>query len=229
MEQQDIKPTDWARILVGEVPGTFYIELVIRAIVVYLLLLVSMRLIGKRMSSQLGRTEMAALVSLAAAIGVPLQAPDRGLLPAVVIAIVVVFVARWVAALTYKNQSFERYFQGNISILVKDSVLDLKTMKRVRLTRERLVSQMRSGGVKQLGTVKRFYMEANGSFTLIEEPQPKPGLSILPHWDEEFNSRFKKSDELMVCQTCGFTQKKPFNINSACPHCNGCNWTEAVE
>ncbi|QJD96851.1 DUF421 domain-containing protein [Mucilaginibacter robiniae] len=229
MQTEDVKLTDWARILVGDVPYSFYIELIIRAAFVYLLLIVSMRLIGKRMSSQIGRTEMAALVSLAAAIGVPLQAPDRGLLPAVAIAIVVVFTERWIAARAYKSQNFEKFIQGNIDVLVKDSVMDLKNMKKVRLTRERLVSQLRSNGIKQLGEVKRFYMEANGSFTLIQEETPKPGLSIIPHWDEDFNNRFKKTGEKMVCQTCGLTQKKSDDDKQQCPQCGDCKWTDAVE
>ncbi|MBS7564061.1 DUF421 domain-containing protein [Mucilaginibacter sp. Bleaf8] len=226
---QQIKITDWQRILLGDVPAGFYIELVIRALIVYLILTVAMRLLGKRMSSQMGRNDMTALVSLAAAIGVPLQAPDRGILAAVIIAIVVVYIGRWVAAKTFKSQSFEKTSEGNIDIIIKDAVLDLGNMKRVRLTRERLVAQLRSSSIKHTGQVKRLYMEANGNFTLIKEENPKPGLSVLPRWDKDFNAEFKKSDELLVCQTCGLTQKKPFDENTPCPNCGDKVWTAAVE
>lgn len=229
MQTQDIHLTDWARILVGAVPGSFYIELIIRAVIFFILLLISMRLMGKRMSSQIGRNQLAAMASLAAAIGVPLQAPDRGVLPAFVIAFVVIAVERWIANRTYHSQSFEKIAQGNIGILVKDAVMDLESMKKVRITRERLVAQLRTEGIKQLGKVKRFYMEANGNFTLIEEPESKPGLSIIPRWDKDFNARFKKSDDLAVCQTCGTTQKKPVNADAKCPNCGDCTWTDAVE
>ena len=228
MKPSDIHLTDWLRILVGDVPGSFYIEVIIRAVVFYLLLLVAIRLMGKRMSSQLGRNDLAAMVSLAAAIGVPLQAPDRGILPAVIIAIIVVVVARLIAAKAFKDQGFEKYSQGNIGMLVKDSVLDLKAMKECRLSRERLVAQLRSNGIKQLGDVKRLYMEAGGSFTLIKEETTKPGLSIIPHWDKDFQAVFKKNKEIEVCQTCGLTQKAPFDPKSKCPNCKDCNWTEAV-
>lgn len=229
MQPSDMHLTDWLRIVVGEVPGVFYIELIIRASIFYLLLLVSIRLMGKRMASQLSRNDLAAMVSLAAAIGVPLQAPDRGILPAVVIAIVVVFTARWISAKTAKNQDFEKFSQGNISMLVKDSVMDLETMKKVRLSRERLVAQLRSNSIKQLGSVKRFYMEAGGTFTLIEEENPKPGLSILPRWDEDFNAKFKKHDELKACQSCGFVKEQLINNDEKCPHCGDKVWTAAVE
>jgi uncharacterized membrane protein YcaP (DUF421 family) len=229
MKSEDIDITDWVRILVGEVPATFYIELVIRAAFVYLLLMVSMRLMGKRMSSQLGRHELTAMVTLAAAIGIPLQSPDRGLIPAVIIAMVVIFVGRWIANKSFHDQKFEQFSQGNIDMLVRDSVLDLKTMKKVRISRERLVAQLRSSGITHLGKVKRLYIEASGGFTIIREENPKPGLSILPRWDDEFNSRFKKSDTLLACQTCGTTLHKPSDEQVVCPNCKDNSWVAAVE
>lgn len=222
------KLNDWLRILVGEVPGSFYIELVIRAVVIYFILVVAMRLMGKRMSSQLGRTEMAATVSLAAAIGVPLSAPDRGLLPAVVIALVIVCVQRIISSWAVRNPLFEKFSQGNIDILVEDGVLNIKNMERVRLTRERLVAQLRSEGIKQLGMVKRFYMEASGSFTLVQEENEKEGLPVVPRWDKSLNARFMRSDKFIVCQTCGYLQQLPYDQKGQCPNCKDCKWTAAV-
>lgn len=229
MKPNEIHLTDWLRILAGQVPASFYLELFIRASIIYILLLVAIRFMGKRMSGQLSRNDLAAMVSLAGAIGVPLQSPDRGILPAVIIAIVVVVIARWIGARSTKSQSFEKFSQGNISVLVKDAVFNLDEMKKARMPRERLVAQLRSKSIKQLGSVKRFYMEAGGSFTLIEEDEPKPGLSILPRWDEGFQAKFKKHADIKVCQTCGTTKKEPFDAESKCPKCGDIVWTEAVE
>lgn len=217
------------RWLIGEVPGAFYVELFIRAAFIYLLLMICMRLLGKRMSSQLGRNDLVAMVTLAATIGIPLQAPDRGLLPAVVIAIIVVWVGRWMARKAFFNETFERISQGNISVLVKNSVMDLTEMKRVRLTRERLVAQLRYGGIKQLGQVKRLYMEANGDFTIIEEEKLQPGLFIIPRTDTELYDRFERSEVLLTCENCGYTKQKPFEPDTTkCPSCGHKTWTPAV-
>jgi uncharacterized membrane protein YcaP (DUF421 family) len=228
MQPQNLKLTDWMRILIGEVPGGFYIELIIRAAFIYLLLMLSMRMLGKRMSSQLGRTEMVSLVTLAAAIGIPLQTPERGLIPAIIIALIIVFIGRWIAAKAVNDQDFEHKVQGNVSILVNDSVFDLEEMRKVRLTRERLVAQLRSASVKQLGQVKRLYLEAGGSFSIIKEEKPKPGLSLIPHWDEELDNRFQKSEDWVVCQTCGATYKTPQREDEVCKRCKSYNWTAAV-
>jgi hypothetical protein len=62
MKPEEIKLSDWTRIILGPVPPEFYLELIIRVIFVYLLLMVSMRLLGKRMSTQMSMLELTAMV-----------------------------------------------------------------------------------------------------------------------------------------------------------------------
>ena len=186
MKKEDIHLNDWQRIFFGDVPGGFYWEVVLRISIVYLVLMVSMRLMGKRMASQLSRNEMIALVSLAAAIGVPLQAPDRGILAAVVIAAVVVAVQQITAKIASRNERLEAITQGAMSILVADGHLDLKAMVSTGITRERVFAVLRNDSVRHLGEIKRLYFEAGGSFSTIREIEEKPGLCILPECDAEF-------------------------------------------
>ena len=61
MESFEIKLTDLERIFSGEVPASFFLEIIFRTAFVYLILIISMRLMGKRMSSTLQRNELAAI------------------------------------------------------------------------------------------------------------------------------------------------------------------------
>lgn len=227
MKKEEIKFGDWMRVFMGETPPEFLIEVVIRMFFIYFLLMVSMRLLGRRMSAQLSRNEMLAVVTLAAAIGVPLQSPDRGLLPAFIIALVVVLIGRLISTLAFRSQKIEQVTQGNINVLVQDSTLQLKDMLHSRVTLPRLFSQLRCEGIYHLGEVKRLYMEANGSFTLIKNEQPKPGLSVLPPWDEEFRHQQKEAAGVKVCSKCGNT-KRSKNSNERCDKCNNDDWVNAV-
>ena len=106
MKSEDIHLGDLHRILFGDVPGSFFIEVSLRTVIIYAILMISMRLMGKRMEASLGRIEMISMVALAAAIGIPLQSPDRGLLPAIIIAAVVVFIQKLVAKKSMNNEKF---------------------------------------------------------------------------------------------------------------------------
>ncbi len=227
MKKEDIQFWDLARWFVGDVPGSFYIELVIRGVVVYLILIVSMRLLGKRMSAQLSRNEIAAMSCLAAAIGIPIQSPERGLLPMFVIAIVVIWIGRTIAKYSYKSQKFEYISQGNLDILVQDSMMYLDRMKQVRISRDQLCAQLRSSSIRHLGEVKRLYIEANGNFTLIKNDEPEPGLSVLPQWDKEFVEQVLRPTNTKVCKSCGNKQEAT-NKENGCSNCGNKDWVTAV-
>jgi uncharacterized membrane protein YcaP (DUF421 family) len=227
MKEEEIKLNDWERIFLGEVPPEFFIEVIIRMTFLYLLLIFSMRLLGHRMASQLSRNEIAALVSLAAAIGVPILAPDRGLVPALVIALVVVTISKLLALGSYKSQKVESVVQGKLDTLVKDAVLNIPAMTKTRITRERIMAQLRSEKIKHLGEVQRLYLEANGNFTLVRTDQPKPGLTVLPETDPSF-IRELKPNGVLVCYACGLSNQSS-NKGEECPNCKNNKWVVSVE
>lgn len=223
MKKEDIELGDWMRVFIGEAPGAFFIEIILRTIVIYAVLMIAFRLIGSRMASQLSRTEQASLVTLAAAIGVPIQSPERGILPAVIIAIVVVFFGRLIAKKASRDEKFESLSQGNIATLIENGVLCVNTIKRATLTRERIFAELRSEQIIHLGQVKRLYIEPNGSFTLIENEGDDPGLSIIPEIDVSFLNRFQVATKL-VCANCG----RPKEQDPACKNCGQASWVAAV-
>ncbi|UOR06073.1 hypothetical protein MUN82_03010 [Hymenobacter aerilatus] len=136
MKPEEIQLTDYVRILLGQLPPSFLLEAVVRIVFFFTLLIVSMRLMGKRMAGQLGRSEVAAMSSLAASIGVPILTPERGLLPAVVVAGVVVLVERSVAWWSSRSRRFEQISQGKLSIMVLDGCLQLDALEQATLSRE---------------------------------------------------------------------------------------------
>lgn len=97
------------------------------------------------------------------------------------------------------------------------------------MTRELLFAQLRSSGLIHLGHVKRLYIEANGAFTLIKEPEPKPGLSLLPEWDAEFMAEQEKAPEQCVCYHCGNLQPESGQATDACTSCGHTEWVQALK
>ena len=225
MDKEDIHIDDLIRILFGEVPGVFYIELILRVVFIYLLLVVSMRLMGRRLATELSRIELVTKVSLAAAIGIPLQEPSRGLVPALIVAVVVVASERMITFWIFKNRWFEKITQDKVEALVVDAVMIVDAMKGIQVTRERLSAELRSHGIKQLGEIKRMYIEANGKFSLVKAEPALPGLCLIPYWDEEMRKEQSFSGEKRACKVCG---KIRYSNESECANCHGRDWEFAV-
>ncbi|HEX8506019.1 MAG TPA: YetF domain-containing protein [Hymenobacter sp.] len=228
MKPDEIQLSDWMRILVGEVPASFYIEAVLRIVFIYLLLLFAMRQMGSRMGSMLTRNEMTALVSLAAANGVALMAPDRGLLPVVVIAAVIIGYQRLIAWWAFRNKKFESLVLDDVRVLVEDGRLLLKNLEDSVLSREQLMARLRQESISNLGSVQRVYQEANGAFSILKYPKPKPGLSILPLGDAAFRQEQEKAPGQFACGSCAHLVPGQQLPARECPSCGEKEWYPAV-
>jgi uncharacterized membrane protein YcaP (DUF421 family) len=228
MDKSEIHWDDWHRIFIGEVPGSFFIEVIIRMIVVYFILVFSMRAMGKRMATQLTITEYAALVSLAAATGMAVQTPERGLLPAMLIAAIVIYIQRFIAKKAAANNRFEKLVMGEIDTLIKDGLLNVGAMHHTRISREKLFAKLRGNSIKHLGEVQRCYFEATGDFSLIKAKEPKPGLSVLPAWDKKMRDKQKAQPGISACKTCGNIKKEVKENKSPCNNCGSKDTEYAV-
>jgi uncharacterized membrane protein YcaP (DUF421 family) len=228
MKPEEIHLSDWMRILVGEVPASFYIEAVLRVVFIYLLLLASMRLMGNRMGGVLTRNEMTAMISLAAANGVALMAPDRGLLPVVCVAAVIIGYQRLIAWWAFRNKKFESVVLDDVRRLVEDGELLLDNLESSVLSREQLLGRLRQESIANLGQVRRAYQEANGAFAFMTFEEPRPGLSILPLVDTAYRQEQPKAEGQQACGSCGHLLHSPQAPQADCPNCGKREWQPAV-
>ncbi len=220
--------TDYLRILMGDAPWSFLLEASIRLMLMYLLLLAGLRLMGKRMAGQVSRSELAGLVALAVSIGIPLLSADRGLLAPVAIAAVVVLGHRVATQWAARRPTVEFLLQGTVTTVVVDGALHLHHMEQAVLSQERLFAQLRGESLEHLGQVRRLYMEANGTFSLVEEEDPQPGLSLIPGWDEGFRQAQPVAAGKFACLRCGQVVPAPQAPATPCPRCQAREWEPAV-
>ena len=214
MKKEDIHLDDLYRIINGEIPLIFYIELILRTLFVYVVLTVGMKYLGKRQSSQLSRSELGATSTLAAATGLVLLAPERGLLPPVIIVLMLILAQRFIHKQSMRSRKLEQLAEGSMSILVIEGVMQLDAMKDARISREQLFAELRGSGITQLGEVKRLQLEANGEFSLIQMPEPVPGLSTIPLWDKDYWGTGEMGNDT-VCDNCGHKLQG----TTPCPSC----------
>ncbi|QJW89540.1 DUF421 domain-containing protein [Spirosoma taeanense] len=140
----------------------------------------------------------------------------------------IVSAERIIAWIAFRNQRFEAITQDEISDLVNNGVMQLKHMRGARIPREGLLAEARTLGLFHLGEIKRLYIEANGSFTLIKEVTPKPGLSVIPLWDRDFAQEQKHVADVFVCNNCGNPEQTTRRPGFACSNCDDNNWVQAI-
>lgn len=229
MDVSNISLSDINRILMGDAPYAFLPEVVIRTLIIYFVLLVVIRIMGKRMTGQLTLTEMAVMIGLGAIISIPAQAYDRGILQGALLLVLVLGFQRGATLLYTKSVRFEKLLQGDETLLVKNGTILVPQLDSAKITREQLFAILRNKGVYNLGQVKRLYQESCGLFSVYTEQNPKPGLSILPGADKEFLSAQRRPDSRMqACNSCGNTSLPPENMPHVCKLCGNEKWEPVV-
>jgi uncharacterized membrane protein YcaP (DUF421 family) len=215
------------RLLIGDGPWAFLAEVVPRAIVIYLLLLVSMRLVGKRVAAQLSITELAVILMLGAAIGVPIQVSSQGVLPAVVVLLTVVFLQRASSRAALRWRRVEVLSQGDVTIVVRDGRILLDKLRQNQMSREMLASELRAADVSHLGELRRAYLEASGALTLVKRKRPLPGLTMRPDMEPALLDEIG-ADGYFACWSCGYVMQCNERPPFACEHCTVRRWESAV-
>jgi len=228
MNKEDIHFGDWQRILIGDAPAEFLLEVFIRTSLIYLVLLVVMRLLGKRMNGQLTNLELAVMLTMGAIISPAMQLPDRGLLSGILALVCALTFLRGTNLLGFKSNKAEKSIQGTGTVLVKDGIIQLEQMAQNRLSHQQIYAALRSEKVYNMGKVKRLYLEAYGMFSIYQDEKGKPGLSVLPPSDDEIQTIYPHHiEQLLACSNCGNTvpaNPKP----GACPVCQANQWVNAI-
>ncbi len=150
VENHPFSLTDWHRFLFGNTSSLFLLEVLLRTGVTYVLLVIAMRLLGRRVAAQYTLFEISIVVTLAAAIGVPLQASNRGMLPPLVIALVAIVLQRLIARLGTTHRRLETLISTDVTLLVSEGRLEMDELARAAMPREKVFEAMRIKGWQHL-------------------------------------------------------------------------------
>ncbi len=228
MEKDQIKLGDWYRILIGDAPTEFLLEVFIRTTILYITLLIILRLMGKRMTGQLSISEMAVMITLGAIVSAPMQVPEKGIAQGIVILLCALAFQRGLNFLTVKSKKAEVAVLGDVCLLVSDGQIDIKQLEKEKMSRQQLFAMLRNNNYFNLGQIERAYLEANGSLSIYPFAEKRPGLSLLPPSDETVaDVQHTASDDQFVCSSCGNLAANE-ERKRICKHCGADSWNKAI-
>lgn len=155
----------------------------IRTIVLYFLLILSVRLMGKRQVGQLETSEFVVALLIADLAAVPMQDSSIPLLSGVVPLLTVLGLELTVSTLVLKSMTFRKFFCGRPVILIDNGTVIQENLRRTRVTLEELLSHLRQKDILDLTTVRYAILETDGNLSVFPYPPeensvPKVSLPI---------------------------------------------------
>jgi uncharacterized membrane protein YcaP (DUF421 family) len=151
-----------------------FLEKLLRPVIVYLVLVVLLRIFGKRELAQLNPFDLVVLLSLSNTVQNAIIGDDNSVTGGVIGAFSLLAINWIVVRLLFRSPRLTRLLEGHASILVRDGQIDRKALERESLTREELIDAIHRQGFEHLHEVRRCELEPNGTF-YIEAVEPSAG------------------------------------------------------
>jgi uncharacterized membrane protein YcaP (DUF421 family) len=148
-------------------------EKVIRAVVIYLFLVVALRLVGKRELTQLNTLDFVVLLAVSNAVQNGLIGADNTVTGAVVGATVLFAVDGLLAWLLFRQVRLRHVVEGTGTVLIDDGQVLAGALRKEGLTRQDLLAALQSSGATTFDEVEKATLEPSGKvvFTPREPSQ----------------------------------------------------------
>jgi uncharacterized membrane protein YcaP (DUF421 family) len=152
------------------------LQIVVRTGAVYLLVLIGVRLTGKREVGQMTPFDLTLLLLLSNSVQNAMTGPDTSLAGGAVAAVVLLSLNYLVAELSGINRRFRRIVQGSPSLLIHDGELLMDHMQREHLTTDEVMRSLREHGIGSVGEVAIGVLEVDGSLSFLKKNELPEGL-----------------------------------------------------
>ena len=142
---------------------------VLRAVIVYVVLLVMVRLSGKRSVGQFTPFDMILLILLGNAVQNGINGGDNSLTGAAIMATTLIALNYGVAFVTSRNRKVEKFVEGEPVVLARNGRLFEGVLRRELVSREDFRESLRMNGVEDVSEVELALLETNGSISVVKK------------------------------------------------------------
>jgi uncharacterized membrane protein YcaP (DUF421 family) len=157
-----------------------------RTAIVFIILTLSMKLMGKREIGELEVGELISALLISEICSMPIDDPDIPILNAIIPVIFLVSLEIIISFIKNKSRRLKRAIDGSSSYLIRDGKLMPDEFIKNRISIEEFYSAIRQTGVGSVCEIKHCILEANGKISVIQSDVPTDIPVII---DGEINEK----------------------------------------
>lgn len=165
--KSDIHIFDWERLLIGFPPELYLLEIVFKSIVIFLILLLVLRMLGKRAQQNISPMQQLLMIALGSAAGDALLYPDVPLAYAALILLGVSGLTMLLEVASGHFRPVRDYVESRPRVLVRDGDVDWDALGKERTTRRELFAELRVKGARSLSQVDAAILEVTGDISVF--------------------------------------------------------------
>lgn len=146
----------------------------IRTVLLYALLILAVRLMGKRQVGEMEPAEFVVTMLVANLAAIPMQDGATPLYSGIVPIFAVLSMELILSCLSFRFLPFRKLLCGKPVILIWEGKVDQSALARTLITQDELTRQLRQQGVTEIEKVQYAILETNGQVSVFPYPQHAP-------------------------------------------------------
>ena len=149
------------------------LEKILRPLIVYLVLILFLRLFGKRELAQLNPFDLVVLLSLSNTVQNAIIGDDNSVTGGVIGAFALLAINWVLSRLLFRYTKLDEALEGTQTVLIRHGVVDTAALKKEAMTEMELLSVIHKQGLDYFSEVEMCALEPNGTF-YVEAMKPLP-------------------------------------------------------
>lgn len=178
-----------------------------RTIIIYFVLIVSVRLMGKRQIGELQISEFIVTLLLSEIASEPLTDRSIPLIYAVIPILLLLSLEVIISFALIKNNKLKRLFYGSPTVIIKKGKILQKEMSKNRLEIDELISELRQKGYSDISEVNYAIIEENGKLSVFPKADKSPPKA------EDLAVKVRETGIAHVCVIDGCIIKKNLELS----------------
>ena len=139
----------------------------IRTIIIYAILTVTMRIMGKRQLGELDVGELVITILLSEIASLPITNPEKSIWTGIIPVATLASLEILSSSLILRFPKIKKFLSSKPAILISRGKMNKKEMRKVRISIEDLITQIRQNGIFDLEEVDYAMLEENGKMSII--------------------------------------------------------------
>ena len=149
----------------------------LRTVILYLVLIVVIRLMGKRQIGQMEPAEFVVTMLVANLAAIPMQDGGIPLLSGFIPIVTVLGVELVLSHLSLRSIRFRKLLCGKPVILIENGNIMQENLRKTRVTMDELTGHLREAGVLDITSVQYAIMETDGILSVFPYPEERPATA----------------------------------------------------
>lgn len=150
-----------------------------RTVLLYVVILIVLRIMGKREVGELGIIDVVVFVIMAEVAAFALDSPDKKLVNSIVPIIILLAIQLVSSYFSLKSKKFRDLVDGEPSVLIRDGKILEDEMRRQRYNLDDLFQQLRENDIGSIQDVTYAFLEPSGNLSAFTKEDTPPVLALI--------------------------------------------------